>query len=67
VLARSPSGLRPSFGPDSARRHAAAGIAELPGEDLGSLRLDVDTADDLSRARRLGVGPHTTRLLAQLG
>jgi 2-phospho-L-lactate guanylyltransferase len=67
VLASVPDDLRPAFGPDSAGRHAAAGITEIEGEDLESVRRDVDTAADLARARELGVGPHTTRLLARLG
>jgi 2-phospho-L-lactate guanylyltransferase len=67
VLSPRPADLRPSFGPDSARRHAAAGLTEIVGEGVESVRLDVDTAEDLARARRLGVGPHTTRLLARLG
>jgi 2-phospho-L-lactate guanylyltransferase len=67
ALAAPGTALRPAFGPDSARRHVEAGFTEVVGADLESVRLDVDTADDLARARRLGVGPHTARLLEQLG
>ena len=50
--------LDPRFGRDSARAHEASGARAIGGE-LASLRLDVDTADDLRRALRFGVGPHT--------
>jgi 2-phospho-L-lactate/phosphoenolpyruvate guanylyltransferase len=52
--------LQPAFGPGSATRHAtiAHNVAAGPG-----LRLDVDTAADLARARELGVGPATRALL----
>ncbi|MBL1079980.1 2-phospho-L-lactate guanylyltransferase [Nocardia sp. 2] len=58
--------LRPLFGPDSARRHIAAGAVELLGEWPG-LRQDVDTAADLDRAAALGVGVATGALLRELG
>jgi len=64
VLARTVSAFRPAFGPDSARRHAAAGFAEIAGDDIPSVRQDVDTTDDLAAARLLGLGPRTSRLLA---
>jgi 2-phospho-L-lactate guanylyltransferase len=67
VLARSHADLRLFFGPDSASRHARAGLTELPGDDLETLRRDVDTVADLAVARDLGVGPHTARLLRRLG
>lgn len=67
VTALAPAQLRPLFGPDSARRHAATGHREITGGDLGSLRRDVDTAADLAAARDMGLGPHTTALLARLG
>jgi 2-phospho-L-lactate guanylyltransferase len=55
--------LRPCFGPDSARAHADSGAVELTGAGA-SLRRDVDTADDLADAARLGLGPRTAALLA---
>jgi len=67
VLARSPGAFRPAFGPGSAQRHTRAGFAEIDGDDVASVRHDVDTVADLAVARRLGVGPHTARLLESLG
>ncbi|MCY7373372.1 MAG: 2-phospho-L-lactate guanylyltransferase [Spirochaetaceae bacterium] len=64
VLARSLPAFRPEFGADSARRHAAAGCAEIAGDDIPSVRQDVDTNDDLAVARLLGLGPQTSQLLA---
>ena len=56
----------PLFGPDSARRHADSGAAELT-EAWPGLRCDIDTAEDLSVAMRLGVGPATTRAVGTIG
>jgi 2-phospho-L-lactate guanylyltransferase len=57
--------LDPHFGPRSRAAHRVSGAVEL---DLGprapGLRRDVDTDIDLWDAQRLGVGLHTTRLLA---
>lgn len=47
------------FGPDSARRHEAAGLAPV-GLDLAALRCDVDTGDAWTRAVSLGLGPATS-------
>lgn len=66
VLSRAGSPLAPAFGPDSAAAHLAAGHAEVSGDDLPSVRHDVDTPDDLEAALRLGVGPHTAALLSEL-
>jgi 2-phospho-L-lactate guanylyltransferase len=59
VTARPGVSLRPAFGPGSAVRHAADAVAidARPG-----LRADVDTVDDLARARLLGLG-RSTRLI----
>ncbi len=54
--------LVPLFGPGSAARHIASGHVVLPADPR--LRRDVDTADDLAEAVALGVGRHTTALLA---
>ncbi|ORA37666.1 2-phospho-L-lactate guanylyltransferase [Mycobacterium aquaticum] len=56
--------LRPEFGADSAARHRHSGAIELTGAWPG-LRCDIDTPDDLSAARRLGVGPATAKTLAR--
>ncbi|TCB95545.1 2-phospho-L-lactate guanylyltransferase [Micromonospora zingiberis] len=65
VLLAAPPGvpLDPRFGPDSAVAHAASGARPLAG-DWPSLRRDVDTADDLVAAARLGLGPRTAALAA---
>lgn len=57
--------LEPLFGPDSARRHADSGAIELTDAWPG-LRCDIDTAEDLSIAMRLGVGPATTRAVGTI-
>jgi len=67
VLSRDLAAFRPAYGPDSARRHTQAGFAELEGDDLPSVRHDVDTSADLALAALLGVGMHTARLLERLG
>lgn len=63
VLATSTTALEPQFGPDSAHLHLRAGHTEIPAGDLETLRLDVDTAEDLDRARLLGVGQRTRAVL----
>ncbi|KUJ48713.1 MULTISPECIES: 2-phospho-L-lactate guanylyltransferase [Micromonospora] len=65
VLLAAPPGvpLDPRFGPDSATAHAASGARALAG-DWPSLRRDVDTADDLLAAARIGLGPRTAALAA---
>lgn len=64
VLLTAPAGtaLMPSFGPDSAARHAASGAVPLAG-DWPSLRRDVDTPTDLAEAAALGLGRHTGGLV----
>jgi len=57
--------LDPQFGPRSAAAHRAAGAIELDGP-WATLRRDVDTVVDLLEARRLGTGPATARVLAEL-
>lgn len=58
--------LDPHFGVGSAEAHAASGARPMPGS-LDSLRLDVDTAEDLDRALLVGVGPATAHAASQLG
>lgn len=55
--------LSPGFGGSSRARHLASGAREIALPDVESVRRDVDTGADLDRARALGVGPHTARLL----
>jgi 2-phospho-L-lactate guanylyltransferase len=55
--------LDPRFGPDSSAQHRHSGAIELTGAWPG-LRCDIDTPDDLAVARRLGIGPATTRAVA---
>jgi 2-phospho-L-lactate/phosphoenolpyruvate guanylyltransferase len=52
--------LDPRFGPDSSARHRSSGAIELTGAWPG-LRCDIDTPEDLVVARRLRVGPATSR------
>ncbi|WP_341683993.1 2-phospho-L-lactate guanylyltransferase [Nocardia farcinica] len=66
LLVRDGGELAPAFGPDSARRHIAAGAVDLPGQWPG-LRRDVDTAADLERAVELGAGSSTRALLRDIG
>lgn len=55
--------LQPRFGADSATHHRHSGAIELTGAWPG-LRCDIDTAEDLRTARRLGVGPATAQAIA---
>jgi 2-phospho-L-lactate guanylyltransferase len=64
LLAAGPgTALDPRYGPGSRAVHRASGAVELAG-DWPSLRRDVDTAADLAAAAALGVGPATSRWLA---
>ena len=58
--------FRPAFGPDSRFRHVAQGAAELLLPGIAGLRRDVDTGDDLRAADRLGLGPRTSAVAADL-
>jgi 2-phospho-L-lactate/phosphoenolpyruvate guanylyltransferase len=55
--------LDPRFGPDSSAQHRLSGAIELTGGWPG-LRCDIDTSDDLAIARRLGMGPATSRAVS---
>jgi 2-phospho-L-lactate guanylyltransferase len=57
--------LDPHFGVGSALAHESSGAVPLTAA-LASLRLDVDTTDDLAAALTFGVGPHTARVTADL-
>jgi len=63
--ATDPSSVRPRFGSGSAARHEAEGHVRLD-LDLARLRRDVDDEASLGEALRLGVGPHTAKLLAHV-
>lgn len=63
VLAAPDGDLQPSYGPGSLARHRACGAVLLDAPP--GVRRDVDTPEDLAEAARLGVGPHTRRLLAR--
>jgi 2-phospho-L-lactate guanylyltransferase len=58
--------FRPGFGLESRRRHAEGGAAELLLPGIEGLRQDVDTPEDLRAAARLGLGPRTAALAAEL-
>ncbi len=58
--------FRPGFGLESRRRHAGAGATELLLPGIAGLRRDVDTPEDLRDAARLGLGPRTAALAAEL-
>ena len=66
LLAEPGQPLSPRFGGESAAAHASTEAKCLDGP-WQTVRCDVDTADDLERARRLGVGPRTSRQLAARG
>ncbi|MEV6175249.1 2-phospho-L-lactate guanylyltransferase [Streptomyces sp. NPDC051954] len=59
LAAALPQWLTPSFEGNSAHRHRLDDAHEITGLDVPSVRLDVDTLDDLHLARQLGVGRHT--------
>ena len=61
LISTAGSELDPRFGAGSARAHAASGARALT-EPLESLRLDVDTTDDLETALRFGVGVSTAKV-----
>jgi 2-phospho-L-lactate guanylyltransferase len=63
TLLAAPSGvaLDPRFGPGSAGAHATSGAVELAAPE--SVRRDVDSAEDLAAAERLGLGRRTRALL----
>ncbi|CAM3235210.1 2-phospho-L-lactate guanylyltransferase [Stackebrandtia soli] len=65
LTARRAAELSPRFGPDSARTHLDNGHTRVGG-NWPRLRRDVDTADQLTQAARLGVGAHTAVVLREL-
>jgi len=66
LLATQPTRLHPQFGVGSLARHRAGGAVDLSESAGPSLRLDVDTLDDLRDAVVASVGPATTALVSAL-
>lgn len=66
LLAAPHAVLDPRFGPGSALAHEQSGALALDGP-WPTLRCDVDTEADLAEAARLGLGPHTSAVLAGRG
>jgi 2-phospho-L-lactate/phosphoenolpyruvate guanylyltransferase len=64
--ARPGTEFRPAFGPDSRSRHVAQGAVELLLPGITGLRRDVDTAQDLRDAARLGLGARTSAVATEL-
>ena len=64
LAAGAGAALAAAYGPGSAERHRRSGATQL--DVPAGLRLDVDTAEDVARARSLGVGPATAALLLAL-
>jgi 2-phospho-L-lactate guanylyltransferase len=67
VTARAGVEWASSFGEGSFARHTALGCVPLEIPDASTLRRDVDTADQLEAAVRLGVGPRTAAVLGAAG
>jgi 2-phospho-L-lactate/phosphoenolpyruvate guanylyltransferase len=63
LTATSGVDLDPRFGVGSSEAHLSTGAHRLVEDGLDSLRRDVDTAEDLRAAVRLGVGAHTAGVL----
>jgi 2-phospho-L-lactate/phosphoenolpyruvate guanylyltransferase len=68
TLLGAPDGrpLDPRFGRNSATAHLVSGAAPIHLTGIDSVRRDVDTAADLAAAVRLGLGPRTTAVLADI-
>ena len=66
LLAPGGQPIAPRFGPRSADAHRRSGAVPLAAATLVSLRRDVDTEADVAHAVRLGVGPRTSAVLAEL-
>lgn len=64
LLALAGLSVEPRFGPSSRAAHEAAGHVPLEIPRATGIRSDVDTADDLLVAERLGLGAHTRPLVA---
>jgi 2-phospho-L-lactate guanylyltransferase len=58
--------FQPRFGPQSRTEHSKAGAAEITLPGIAGLRRDGDTPEDLDSAARLGLGPRTAAIAAEL-
>jgi 2-phospho-L-lactate guanylyltransferase len=58
--------FRPGFGTGSRAVHLARGAGEIDVDGIDTVRRDVDTPHDLAAALRLGIGPRTSRVTADL-
>jgi 2-phospho-L-lactate/phosphoenolpyruvate guanylyltransferase len=65
-LAPDSTSFRPSFGAGSRATHLRGGAVEIELPGLDGLRRDVDTPANLAEVLRLGVGPATSRVAADL-
>jgi 2-phospho-L-lactate/phosphoenolpyruvate guanylyltransferase len=66
LAATDPGQFEPRFGRRSRAEHRAAGVAEIIGGSISSVRRDVDTPAQLYDAERLGVGARTTLVLLEI-
>jgi len=57
--------FRPEFGTDSLARHLRGGAMPIILDGIDGLRRDVDTLVDLAAADALGLGAHTSAVLAR--
>ncbi|MET0520809.1 MAG: 2-phospho-L-lactate guanylyltransferase [Jiangellaceae bacterium] len=64
LAAAAAADLRPAYGMHSARRHTLEGSRPVPEVDV-RVRHDVDTMQDLARAALLGLGSHTSEVVAE--
>jgi 2-phospho-L-lactate guanylyltransferase len=68
LAATDPLLLAPAFGTASAARHQIRAVTVLGTDQCGpAVRCDVDTLDDLTSARDLGLGRHSRVVDARLG
>ena len=65
LRAATPEVFAPAFGPGSRAAHLARGAHDLTAPAAPGLRRDVDTPDDLTEARRLGIGERTRWVLTR--
>jgi 2-phospho-L-lactate guanylyltransferase len=66
VTAAAGVSLLTAFGPGSAAAHRALGLRQLELPADSTVTADVDTVEQLDRARELGLGPATLAALAAL-
>jgi 2-phospho-L-lactate guanylyltransferase len=64
-VAPSLAAFVPRFGARSAEVHSADGAVEVGLEDIGTLRRDVDTPEDLRVAAELGLGSRTSWVITR--